>query len=433
MKRIAEVREARRRTYAAAGQQQQQPLQHTNDSVAANATSPHVGQLDSIPWGQVSTGYFDGGQVSEYYVELSIGSPAQPVLMSIDTGSDVAWVQCLPCEECYDQSFDYFDPSQSQDFVMTNSQDPYCADLQATSIGAGADDSLCLYQTSYADGTSSFGYIAKDDFNFWDAGAGSDGVTVSVPGVAFGCGTKNTAGVQTATSGVLGLGYGRTLSMAEQFYELGEFSTAFAFCFAPIFSDPNTGWLMFGDGALAPSDYPSTPLIQGQGFQVYFYVDLVDFVVNGQQVGVPLGTFAIDPNDNKGGVIVDSGDIVSLMITAAYAPFRAAWLNAVNGILGAPGPPGPDGLDACWDYPNPTVLPPIGFLFSDGNILQLGDGGAQLIFLDDNGVQRMCWPFLESRQGETFASLVIGAISLHGMEIVLDTVNHVLAWNPDQC
>ncbi|KAI5065287.1 hypothetical protein GOP47_0019982 [Adiantum capillus-veneris] len=408
MKRIGEAREARRRMYDAAVRARRASL-HSNDSVVANATSTG-GRLDSIPWGEVNTA----------------SSPA---------ASDLAWVQCQPCDQCYAQSFPIFDPKQSPGFVMTNNQDSYCNSVQAIeTIGRGADDSLCDYQTGYADGTSTFGYIAKDQFNFWDAGAGSDGVTVSVPGMGFGCGTKNTYGVQTVVSGVLGMGFGRALSMGEQFLALNGVSPAFAFCFAPIFSDPNSGWLMFGDGALPPSDYPSTPLLQDEGFSVYFYVELVDFVIGDQRVGVPADVFDIDSDDQTGGVIVDVGDIVSIITTDAYAPFRAAWINAVIDILGEPGVPGPDGLDTCWDYPNVVGLPSIGFLFSNGNVLRLSPEATQLIFIDDNNVRRMCWPFLQkSEESSTFASMVIGAVSLHSTEVIFDTENNIFAWNPRQC
>ncbi|MCO5604553.1 hypothetical protein L7F22_058720 [Adiantum nelumboides] len=437
MKRIGEAREARRRIYEAAGRAYAasgRTSLHSNESVVANATSTGS-RLDSIPWGEVNTGFFSNGQVSEYYVELSIGSTSQPVLMSIDTGSDLAWVQCQPCEQCYDQSLPIFDPNQSPGFVKTNDQDSYCNAVQAIeTIGGGADDSLCLYQSGFADGTSTFGYIAKDQFNFWDAGAGSGGVTVSVPGLGFGCGTKNTYGVQTVVSGVLGLGFGRSLSMGEQFLALYGVSPAFAFCFAPIFSDPNSGWLMFGDAAIPPPDYPSTPLLEDEGFSVYFYVELVDFVIGDQRVGLPADIFAIDPDDQTGGVIVDAGDIVSIITTDAYAPFRAAWINAVIDILGEPGAPGPDGLDTCWDYPNVVAVPSIGFLFSNGNLLPLSPAATQLIFIDDNNVRRMCWPFLEkSEESSTFASMVIGAVSLHSTEVVFDTENNVFAWNSRQC
>jgi hypothetical protein len=36
-----------------------------------------------------------------YYVAMSIGDPAKPYFLDVDTGSDLTWLQCdAPCQSC---------------------------------------------------------------------------------------------------------------------------------------------------------------------------------------------------------------------------------------------------------------------------------------------------------------------------------------------
>jgi len=52
----------------------------------------------------------------EYLVDISIGTPAQKFTSIVDTGSDLTWVQCLPCTECYTQTGAKFDPTKSSSY-----------------------------------------------------------------------------------------------------------------------------------------------------------------------------------------------------------------------------------------------------------------------------------------------------------------------------
>jgi hypothetical protein len=52
----------------------------------------------------------------EYLMSLSLGTPPQQFAAIVDTGSDLNWVQCLPCRVCYQQTSDKFDPSRSSTY-----------------------------------------------------------------------------------------------------------------------------------------------------------------------------------------------------------------------------------------------------------------------------------------------------------------------------
>ena len=57
---------------------------------------------------------------AEYVMTLYLGTPAQKFVVIVDTGSDLVWVQCQPCNspyQCYNTTLDpIFDPSASSSY-----------------------------------------------------------------------------------------------------------------------------------------------------------------------------------------------------------------------------------------------------------------------------------------------------------------------------
>jgi hypothetical protein len=56
----------------------------------------------------------------EYTIDVYLGTPARKFTMIVDTGSDLVWVQCLPCSSpgnnCFYSPNPYFDPSASSTY-----------------------------------------------------------------------------------------------------------------------------------------------------------------------------------------------------------------------------------------------------------------------------------------------------------------------------
>ncbi|KAI3850139.1 hypothetical protein MKX03_011937 [Papaver bracteatum] len=84
---------------------------------------------------------------------IGVGHPPKPQYLVLDTGSDVTWVQCAPCQECYQQTDPIFEPSSSSSFAHISCGAQQCKSLD---ISACANES-CLYQVSYGDGSYTVG------------------------------------------------------------------------------------------------------------------------------------------------------------------------------------------------------------------------------------------------------------------------------------
>ncbi|CAK9233273.1 unnamed protein product [Sphagnum troendelagicum] len=71
--------------------------------------------------------YVQYGLLTEYTMALSIGTPPQRFFVLIDTGSDLLWLNCKPCNQCINHSFGSpFDPSLSSSYRNTSCTDNFC-------------------------------------------------------------------------------------------------------------------------------------------------------------------------------------------------------------------------------------------------------------------------------------------------------------------
>ncbi|KAK0602489.1 hypothetical protein LWI29_033952 [Acer saccharum] len=96
-----------------------------------------------------------------YLVELEIGDPLKTVYLIMDTGSSVTWMQCLPCQECFPQKFDIYDPKNSKTFKKIPCNSPICQSFKCV-------DQQCLYSVGYMDGDSTEGYAASETIHIKD-------------------------------------------------------------------------------------------------------------------------------------------------------------------------------------------------------------------------------------------------------------------------
>ncbi|KQK06183.1 hypothetical protein BRADI_2g24998v3 [Brachypodium distachyon] len=175
---------------------------------------------------------FGVGQGSgEYFSRIGIGSPARQLCMVLDTGSEVTWLQCAPCADCYAQSVPLCDPSLSSSYAAAPCDFPRCRALDAS-----ACHSSCVYEVAYGDG------YTVADFAMETLTLGNDG-SAAVHDVAIG-GVHENEGLFVGAAGLLALD-GGPLSFPSQIS-----ATDFSCCLVDRDS-PSASTLQFG---LSPSD-----------------------------------------------------------------------------------------------------------------------------------------------------------------------------------
>ena len=86
----------------------------------------------------------------EYFVRIGIGSPAIYQYMVIDSGSDIVWIQCEPCDQCYNQTDPIFNPATSASFIGVACSSSVCNQLDDD---VACRKGRCGYQVAYGDGS----------------------------------------------------------------------------------------------------------------------------------------------------------------------------------------------------------------------------------------------------------------------------------------
>nr|CAD1817070.1 unnamed protein product [Ananas comosus var. bracteatus] len=123
----------------------------------ATMVSEEEEEVEAIE-GPIVSGTSQGS--GEYFSRVGIGSPAKQLFMVLDTGSDVTWVQCEPCSDCYEQSDPVFSPSASSSYSPLPCDSPQCRALDVSACRNST--SSCLYQVSYGDGSYTVGDFATE-------------------------------------------------------------------------------------------------------------------------------------------------------------------------------------------------------------------------------------------------------------------------------
>ncbi|XWS34012.1 hypothetical protein CRYUN_Cryun21dG0002800 [Craigia yunnanensis] len=192
----------------------------------------------------------------EYFSRVGIGKPPNQVYMVLDTGSDVNWVQCAPCADCYQQADPIFEPASSSSYSPLPCETQQCKYLDISECR----NDTCLYQVSYGDGSYTVGDFVTETITL-----GSD----SVDNVAIGCGHNNEC-LFIGTAGLLGLG-GGPLSFSSQLN-----ANSFSYCLVDRDSD-STSTLNF-ESALPPNAI-TAPLLRNHQLDTDTYDVLRDAYV----------------------------------------------------------------------------------------------------------------------------------------------------------
>ncbi|KAG0514077.1 hypothetical protein BDA96_10G158700 [Sorghum bicolor] len=329
----------------------------------------------------------------EFVVTVGFGSPAQNYTLSIDTGSDVSWIQCLPCSgHCYKQHDPVFDPTKSATYSAVPCGHPQCA----AAGGKCSNSGTCLYKVTYGDGSSTAGVLSHETLSLSS--------TRDLPGFAFGCGQTNL-GEFGGVDGLVGLGRG-ALSLPSQ--AAATFGATFSYCLPSY--DTTHGYLTMGSTTPAASndddDVQYTAMIQKEDYPSLYFVEVVSIDIGGYILPVPPTVFTRD------GTLFDSGTILTYLPPEAYASLRDRFKFTMTQYKPAPAY---DPFDTCYDFTghNAIFMPAVAFKFSDGAVFDLSPV-AILIYPDDTAPATGCLAFVP--RPSTMPFNIIGNTQQRGTE-----------------
>jgi hypothetical protein len=365
---------------------------------------------------------------TEYLVHFAIGTPPQLVQLTLDTGSDLVWTQCRPCQSCFDQALPYFDASLSSTFggelACSSSA---CQALQITSCRTDSSSSgneICDYTYSYGDGSVTMGPLVVDTFTFaTDAAAAAVGSTTTA--MAFGCGLNNTGIFKSNETGIAGFGRG-TLSLPSQLK-----ADNFSYCFtaimgtapSPVQLDLPTNLFNRDLGAIQ-----TIALIQNPARPSLYYLPLRGITVGSTRLPIPESTFAVTAK-GTGGTIIDSGtgmtslphDVYALLLDAFVGQASLPVFNATSMSVS----------QLCFTVPTPGARPDVPKLVLEfeGATLDLPLENYMFEIEAAAGVSATCLAVNDGGGDMT----IIGNYQQQNMHVLHDLANNKLSFVPAQC
>ncbi|KAK1260382.1 Aspartic proteinase CDR1 [Acorus gramineus] len=244
----------------------------------------------------------------DYMMQLNLGTPPMTMMAIIDTGSELTWFQCEPCDTCFPQNLPIFDPSRSSTYKTISCDSENCNKFHARAC----EQNICIYTIEYADESTSEGYIATDYFG---VASSKDSEKISIPDILFGCSYTAMGNFRENITGIIGLDM-RPLSFISQ---LGDtLDWRFSYCFGRATHTDSSSLIVFGDDA-AMFGTP-TPMVKQDGPEAVtsiYYLNLLDISVGEDRLYVPQGTFSLS-SEGGGGVIIDSGTEMTFLHPDAY-------------------------------------------------------------------------------------------------------------------
>ncbi|KAK6777308.1 hypothetical protein RDI58_024025 [Solanum bulbocastanum] len=365
---------------------------------AANSTSKDFSS-------SVISGLSQGS--GEYFTRIGIGTPTKYVYLVLDTGSDIVWIQCLPCAKCYSQSDPVFDPSKSSSFSPVTCDSPLCRRLDSSGCN---NRNKCLYQVSYGDGSFTVGEYSTETLNFRKT---------TVSNISFGCGHDNE-GLFIGAAGLLGLGKGK-LSFPGQ--AGSRFGQKFSYCLVDRIGSAKPSYIVFGESAITRNTI-FTPLLTNPKLDTFYYVELTGISVGGTKVpAVTPELFKLDTEGN-GGVIVDSGTSVTRLTRPGYIAVRDAFRLGAKDLKRAPNF---SLFDTCYDLSGKkqAKVPTLVLHFAGADVAL----PAANYMIPVNGEGRYCFGFAGTNGGLS----IIGNIQQQGFRVVFDLAGSRLGFAPRGC
>ncbi|CAA7016040.1 unnamed protein product [Microthlaspi erraticum] len=345
----------------------------------------------------------------EYLMNVSLGTPPFSFMAIADTGSDLLWTQCKPCDQCYAQDNPLFDPKASSTY-----KDVSCSSSQCNSLKYDAPCSrfnTCSYTVSYGDKSYTKGNVGTDTLTL----GSTNNRPVQLKNLIFGCGHNNNGVFSKKDSGIVGLG-GGPLSLISQ---LGEsINGKFSYCFFPPSSENDvTSKINFGtNAAVSGTGAVSTPMVTKE-VPTYYHLTLESISVGSKNLKYASPAYG----NGKGNIIIDSGTTLTLLPAAFYSELEAAVASSIDAVRKHD--PEID-LSLCYSVDTDLKVPDITFHF-DGADVKLDVTNSFLRVSHD----LVCFAF----RGRSDNLAIYGNMAQRNFLVGYDTVSKKVSFKPADC
>ncbi|XP_043723552.1 aspartyl protease family protein At5g10770-like [Telopea speciosissima] len=357
---------------------------------------------------QIPANSGDSYGTGNYVVRIGFGTPEQNFTLEFDTGSDLTWIQCLPCNSsnCYSQQDPYFNSSASSTYSNISCGSNACTQLQSSGYGQSSCTTNCLYQVQYGDGSTSQGDYVTDTLTL----SSSD----FFPNFEFGCG-HNTNGLFGTTDGLLGLGRQPFSTVSQTASKYGK---NFSYCLPS--SSSSTGFLAFGSQAGSSSTAQYTPLLTNPNYPSFYFLNMTGISVGGQKLSIAESVFTTS------GTIIDSGTVITRLAPTAYLALSTAFRLA---MLNYPPAPSYALFDTCFNLSGYTTVtvPSIVLHFSGGTDLNVDQSG---IIIQATSTQ-YCLAFAGNTLPTDLG--ILGNMQQHKYEVVYNVAGGKLGFGAGAC
>ncbi|XP_077229774.1 aspartic proteinase NANA, chloroplast-like [Tasmannia lanceolata] len=277
----------------------------------------------------IFSGAYSG--TGQYFVRFLVGTPAQKFLLVADTGSDLTWMNCrYRCRNCMNPGKGrelrrrIFNPDESSSFDPIQCSSAICkTSLPFSLTMCPTPASPCQYNYGYEDGSNAQGFFANESATIIT----SNGRKAKFKGIIIGCSSAFGGSSFREADGVLGLGYSPT-SFAVKATE--KFGGKFSYCLVDHLSPRNaSNFLIFGGCSSSKPAMRYTKLLLEKQLEPLYGVQVLGISVGGILLRIPLVVWDVS---SQGGVILDSGTSLTMLVEPAYRAVMSALSEPLMGL-----------------------------------------------------------------------------------------------------
>lgn len=364
----------------------------------------------------------------EYFMDVFLGTPPKHYSLILDTGSDLNWIQCAPCYDCFEQNGPFYDPKESTSYKNISCHDPRCQLVSSPEPPhpCKADNQSCPYYYWYGDSSNTTGDFALETFTVNLTSLSGESEFKKVENVMFGCGHWNR-GLFHGAAGLLGLGRG-PLSFSSQLQSY--YGQSFSYCLVDRNSDSSvSSKLIFGEDKdlLHHPELNFTTFVGGKDnpADTFYYVQIKSILVGGEVLDIPEETWNLTP-EGAGGTIVDSGTTLSYFADPAYNVIKEAFMKKVKNYAIVEDFPI---LVPCYNVSGveKVELPSFGIVFADGAVWTFP---VENYFIKIEPEEVVCLAILGTPRT---ALSIIGNYQQQNFHIMYDTRQSRLGYAPTKC